>query len=147
MARPDVLRGRLRYRDHLPCVSPAQTQIDDEARSGTAGCHDAIPTQLSSSPLTLACVKAGKVSIASVYVGMGDKIPLGAAIKKGLTIKTGQTHVRAYTRPLLQRIEAGDIDPSFVVTHPASLEDAPAMYKKFRDKGDGPAVAQKKDCP
>ena len=58
-------------------------------------------------------------------------------MNKGLTIKTGQTHVQAYTKPLMKRIEAGDIDPSFVVTHPASLEDAPAMYKKFRDKEDG----------
>ena len=68
---------------------------------------------------------------------MGDKSPLGAAMNKGLTIKTGQTHVQAYTQPLLKLIQAGDIDPSFIVTHPASLEDAPAMYKKFRDKEDG----------
>jgi threonine dehydrogenase-like Zn-dependent dehydrogenase len=68
---------------------------------------------------------------------MGDNIPIGAAMNKGLTIKTGQTHVQAYTRPLLEKIEAGLIDPSFVVTHPASLEDAPEMYKKFRDKKDG----------
>jgi threonine dehydrogenase-like Zn-dependent dehydrogenase len=85
----------------------------------------------------MACRKGGTVSIPGVYVGMGDKIPLGAAMNKGLTMKMGQTHVQAYTHPLLARIEAGDIDPSFVVTHPASLEDAPAMYKKFRDKEDG----------
>jgi threonine dehydrogenase-like Zn-dependent dehydrogenase len=52
-------------------------------------------------------------------------------------IETGQTHVQAYTKPLLKLIEDGEIDPSFVVTHPASLEDAPAIYKKFRDKEDG----------
>jgi threonine dehydrogenase-like Zn-dependent dehydrogenase len=68
---------------------------------------------------------------------MGDKIPLGAAMNKGLTLKMGQAHVQAYTKPLLKRIIAGDIDPSFVVTHPVSLEDAPEMYKKFRDKKDG----------
>jgi threonine dehydrogenase-like Zn-dependent dehydrogenase len=85
----------------------------------------------------MCCRKGGTVSIPGVYVGMGDKIPLGAAMNKGLTIKTGQTHVQAYTKPLLKRIEAGEIDPSFVVTHPARLEDAPAMYKKFRDKEDG----------
>jgi threonine dehydrogenase-like Zn-dependent dehydrogenase len=62
---------------------------------------------------------------------------LGAAMNKGLTMKMGQTHVQAYTKPLLERIIAGDIDPSFVVTHPANLEDAPAMYQKFRDKEDG----------
>src|SRR6201996_176595 len=56
---------------------------------------------------------------------------------KGLTLKTGQTHVQAYTRPLLAKIESGESDPSFVVTHPASLEDAPELYKKFRDESDG----------
>ena len=77
----------------------------------------------------MCCRKAGTVSIPGVYVGMGDKIPLGAAMNKGLTFKTGQTHVQAYTKALL--------NPSFVVTHPASLEDAPEMYKKFRDKKGG----------
>ena len=83
------------------------------------------------------CRMGGTVSIPGVYVGMGDKIPIGAMMNNGLTIKTGQTHLQAYSKPLLARIEAGDIDPSFVVTHPASLEDAPEMYKKFRDKEDG----------
>jgi threonine dehydrogenase-like Zn-dependent dehydrogenase len=85
----------------------------------------------------MVCRKAGTISIPGVYVGMGDKVPLGAAMNKGLTIKTGQTHVQAYTKPLLAKIVAGEIDPSFVVTHPASLEDAPEMYKKFRDKEAG----------
>ena len=83
------------------------------------------------------CRKGGTISIPGVYVGMGDKLPIGAAMNKGLTFKMGQTHVQAYTKPLLEKIEAGEIDPSFVVTHPASLEDAPEMYKKFRDKEDG----------
>jgi threonine dehydrogenase-like Zn-dependent dehydrogenase len=85
----------------------------------------------------MCCRKAGTISIPGVYVGMGDKIPLGAVMNKGLTIKTDQTHVQGLYQPLLKRIEAGEIDPSFVVTHPASLEDAPAMYKKFRDKENG----------
>jgi len=85
----------------------------------------------------MACRMGGTVSIPGVYVGLGDKIPIGAMMNKGLTIKTGQTHVQAYTKPLLAKIEAGEIDPSFVVTHPAALEDAPEMYKKFRDKKDG----------
>ena len=84
-----------------------------------------------------ACRMGGTVSIPGVYVGVADKIPLGAMMNKGLTIKTGQTHVQAYTKPLLAMIEAGKIDPSFVITHPVSLEDAPTMYKKFRDKEDG----------
>ncbi|QDM27870.1 glutathione-dependent formaldehyde dehydrogenase [Tardiphaga sp. vice304] len=85
----------------------------------------------------MACRKGGTVSVPGVYVGMGDNIPIGAGMNKGLTIKTGQTHVQAYTKPLLERIIKGDIDPSFVVTDQASLEDAPEMYRKFRDKEDG----------
>ena len=85
----------------------------------------------------MACRKGGTVSIPGVYVGMGDKLPIGAMMNKGLTVKTGQTHVQKYTKLLLAKIVAGEIDPSFVVTHPATLEEAPAMYKKFRAKEDG----------
>jgi threonine dehydrogenase-like Zn-dependent dehydrogenase len=85
----------------------------------------------------MSCRKAGTISVPGVYVGMGDHLPIGAAMNKGLTIKTGQTHVQRYTQPLLDKIIEGEIDPSFVVTHPASLEDAPKMYKQFRDKEDG----------
>jgi threonine dehydrogenase-like Zn-dependent dehydrogenase len=85
----------------------------------------------------MCCRMGGTISIPGVYVGMGDKIPIGALMNKGLTLKTGQTHVQAYTKPLLAKIESGEIDPSFVVTHPASLEQAPGLYKKFRDKEDG----------
>ena len=85
----------------------------------------------------MSCRKGGTVSIAGVYVGFGDKLPIGAAMNKGLSIKTGQTHVQAYTRPMLDKIVAGKIDPSFVVTHPTSLENAPEMYRRFRDKQDG----------
>src|ERR1700743_854144 len=81
----------------------------------------------------MSCRKAGTVSIPGVYVRMGDKIPLGAAMNKGLTIKTGQTHVQAYTKPLLAKIKAGEVDPSFVITHPARLQNAPALDKKFAD--------------
>lgn len=83
------------------------------------------------------CRKGGTVSVPGVYVGVADKLPLGAAMNKGLTIKLGQTHVQRYTKPLLEKIVAGAIDPSFVITHPASLEDAPEMYAKFRDKEEG----------
>lgn len=83
------------------------------------------------------CRMGGTVSIPGVYVGMADNIPVGALMNKGLTIKSGQTHVQRYTAPLLARIEAGDIDPSFVITHPAALEDGPTLYEKFRDKTDG----------
>jgi threonine dehydrogenase-like Zn-dependent dehydrogenase len=85
----------------------------------------------------LCCRKGGTVSIPGVYIGFPDKIPFGAAINKGITFKTGQTHVQRYTERLLHRIEAGEIDPSFVITHRVNLDEAPAAYKKFRDKQDG----------
>ena len=68
----------------------------------------------------MCCRKGGTISIPGVYVGLADKIPIGAAMNKGLTIKMGQTHVQGYTKPLLEKIEAGEIDPTFVITHPAS---------------------------
>lgn len=83
-----------------------------------------------------ACGKGGTVSIAGVYGGLLDKIPLGAAFAKALTFKMGQTHVHRYLRPLLERIERGEIDPSFVITHSMSLQEAPRAYEIFRDKED-----------
>ncbi len=63
-----------------------------------------------------------------------DKIPFGASFGKGLTLKMGQTHVHRYLKPLLSRIQNGEIDPSFVITHRTSLNEAPQAYKTFRDK-------------
>ncbi|MGQ4273259.1 zinc-dependent alcohol dehydrogenase [Terrihabitans sp. B22-R8] len=83
------------------------------------------------------CRPAGIVSIPGVYGGLADKIPLGALMNKGLTIRTGQTHVNRYSQDLLRRIEEGQIDPSFVITHTVGLEEGPGMYKTFRDKDDG----------
>ena len=83
------------------------------------------------------CRKGGTVSIPGVYGGFIDKVPVGAAFQKGLTLKMGQTHVHRYLPRLLQHIENGDIDPSFVVTHRAPLEDAPQLYRTFRAKKDG----------
>ena len=85
----------------------------------------------------MCCRKGGTISVPGVYVGAADKIPVGAAMNKGLTIKLGQTHVQRYTKPLLEKIEGGEIDPSFIITHRRPLEDAPEMYKTFRDKEDG----------
>ena len=73
----------------------------------------------------MCCRKGGTISIPGVYVGMADKIPIGAAMNKGLTLKMGQTHVQAYTDPLLEKIEAGEIDPSFAVTHPVRSRRRP----------------------
>lgn len=83
-----------------------------------------------------ACRPAGVLSIPGVYAGLVDKIPFGIAMNKGLTIRMGQTHVNRWTDDLLRRIEEGQIDPSFVVTHTADLADGPELYKTFRDKQD-----------
>lgn len=83
------------------------------------------------------CRPAGTLSIPGVYGGLVDKIPMGALMNKGLTVRTGQTHVNRWTDDLLKRIEDGQVDPSFVITHTASLEQGPEMYKTFRDKQDG----------
>jgi threonine dehydrogenase-like Zn-dependent dehydrogenase len=83
-----------------------------------------------------ACRKGGIVSIPGVYGGFLDKIPFGAAFQKGLTFRMGQTHMMKYMQPLLDRIERGEIDPSFVITHRLPLDDAPRAYRMFRDKQD-----------
>jgi threonine dehydrogenase-like Zn-dependent dehydrogenase len=85
----------------------------------------------------MACRPAGVVSVPGVYGGLLDKIPFGAVMNKGLTIRTGQTHVNRWADDLLRRIDEGQIDPSFVITHTVSLADGPEMYKTFRDKHDG----------
>lgn len=82
----------------------------------------------------VACRKGGTVSLAGVYGGLLDKIPMGAAFNKGLTLKMGQTHVHKYLHPLLDRIQKGEIDPSFVITHRLPIEDAPRAYEIFKHK-------------
>jgi threonine dehydrogenase-like Zn-dependent dehydrogenase len=84
-----------------------------------------------------ACRKGGTVSIPGVYGGWLDKFPLGAAFAKALTLKMGQTHMHKYLPRLLAHIEAGDIDPSYIITHRVALDAAPEMYRTFRDKQDG----------
>ncbi len=80
------------------------------------------------------CRKGGRVSIPGVYVGLVDKFPIGTAFSKGLTLTMGQTHMQKYMRPLFDLVEAGRIDPSEIITHRVSLEDAPAAYRLFRDE-------------
>jgi threonine dehydrogenase-like Zn-dependent dehydrogenase len=82
----------------------------------------------------LAVRKGERVSIPGVYGGMLDKWPLGAMMEKGLELRSGQTHVQRYTRDLLQRIERGEIDTTFLISHRLPLEEAPNAYKNFRDK-------------
>jgi len=83
------------------------------------------------------CRKGGTLSIPGVYGGFPDKIPLGALMNKGLTVKTGQTHVHKYVPQLLERIRKGEIDPSFVITHRLPLSEAPRGYDMFKKKKDG----------
>jgi threonine dehydrogenase-like Zn-dependent dehydrogenase len=85
----------------------------------------------------MACRKGGILSIPGVYGGFDDKIPLGSLMNKGLTLKTGQTHVQHYMRRLLERVEKGKIDPSFVITHRLPLDEAPGGYEIFLNKQEG----------
>ena len=82
------------------------------------------------------CRKGGTVSIPGVYGGFLDKFPMGPAFGKGLTFKMGQTHVHRYLKPLLERVEKGDIDPSFVITHRVSLDEVPDAYSMFQKRQD-----------
>jgi threonine dehydrogenase-like Zn-dependent dehydrogenase len=85
----------------------------------------------------LACRPGGTISMPGVYAGPVGPFALGVLMNKGLTLKTGQTHMKRYMQPLLERIQNGEIDPSFIISHRAtSLEDGPALYETFRDKKD-----------
>ena len=83
-----------------------------------------------------ACRKGGTVSVPGVYGGLVDTMPMGAFMNKALTMKTGQTHMMRYMKPLLDRIQNDEIDPSFVISHRVPIDKAPEMYQVFRDKRD-----------
>jgi threonine dehydrogenase-like Zn-dependent dehydrogenase len=83
------------------------------------------------------CRKGGTISMPGVYVGFGDKIPIGPLMNKGLTLKTGQTHMQKYMPMLLDKVQNGEIDPSFIITHEIPLEQAPEAYNTFKNKQDG----------
>jgi threonine dehydrogenase-like Zn-dependent dehydrogenase len=83
-----------------------------------------------------ACRNGGTLSIAGVYGGFVDKIPMGSLMNRSLTVKTGQTHVHRYLKPLLERVEKGEIDPSFVISHRLKLDEAPHGYQMFCEKQD-----------
>jgi threonine dehydrogenase-like Zn-dependent dehydrogenase len=84
----------------------------------------------------IACRKGGKVSIPGVYGGFADKFPLGQMMEKGLTVKTGQTHVQRYTKKLLDLIQAGELDTTFMISHREPLERAAELYQKWHDEQD-----------
>ncbi len=85
----------------------------------------------------MCCRKGGTLSVPGVYIGFPDKLPFGALMNKGLTVKTGQTHVNKYSGKLLQKIESREIDPAAIITHRLPLSEGPNAYKTFRDKKDG----------
>jgi threonine dehydrogenase-like Zn-dependent dehydrogenase len=111
---------------------------------GIAGAYDKVKTTLmmeTDRPVALrqailACRSGGTVSVAGVYGGFIDKFPMGAIVNRSLTIRSGQTHVHRYMRPLLERIEKGDIDPTFIITHRLRLDDAPEAFETFSKKQD-----------
>ena len=111
---------------------------------GLKGAYDKVKTNLfmeTDRPVALReaimnCRSGGVVSVAGVYGGFIDKFPIGAIVNRSLTIRSGQTHVQRYMRPLLDRIQNGDIDPSFVITHRMRLDDAPEGYEMFSKKQD-----------
>lgn len=93
-------------------------------------------------PITLteaimAVRNGGHVSIIGDYIGFADKIPVGSLMNRVLTVKTGQCPAQKYLRPLAEKIQRGEIDPSFVVTHRTTLDEAPAIYEKWNNKEDG----------
>jgi threonine dehydrogenase-like Zn-dependent dehydrogenase len=111
---------------------------------GIAGAYDKMKTVMmmeTDRPVALReailnCRSGGTVSVAGVYGGFIDKFPMGAIVNRALTLKSGQTHVHRYMRPLLDRVEKGEIDPSFVITHRLRLEDTPKGYDMFVNKED-----------
>jgi threonine dehydrogenase-like Zn-dependent dehydrogenase len=84
----------------------------------------------------MACRNGGTVAVIGVYAGFIDKFPFGSIMNRSLTIKTGQAHVQRYMKPLLERIEQGQIDPRFVITHRLPLEEAPRGFDMFLNKHD-----------
>ena len=112
-------------------ASIAQTAVN-EVRQAT---HTQSDRTYALNEAIMACRKGGTISMPGVYAQAGT-VKLGPLMNKGLTLKTGQTHVQRYLEPLMDKIESGEIDPSFIITHEAPLDAAPEMYEAFRDKKD-----------
>jgi len=113
--------------------APGLPGLYDKAKQSMRLESDRIPSLRQA---ILACRNGGTISIVGVYSGFDDKFPLGAVMNRSLTIRTGQCHVHRYMKPLLEHIQNGNIDPSFVISHKMSLEDAPVGYDIFNRKED-----------
>jgi len=137
----DALKEKTAGRGPDSCIDAVGLEAHD---TGMAGAYDRVkqavrletdrPTALRQA--LMACRNGGTVSVPGVYGGFVDKFPLGSVMNRSLTIKTGQTHVHRYMAPLLERVQNGEIDPSFVITHRMRLDDAPEMYDTFKNKQD-----------
>src|SRR5581483_9682460 len=118
------------------CIDAVGMEADPH---GAAGTYDRIKTAMMSETdrptalrqAILACRNGGTVSVAGLYGGFIDKFPMGSLMNRSLTIKTGQTHVQRYMKPLLERIEKGDLDSTFIITHRMRLSEAPEAYETF----------------
>jgi threonine dehydrogenase-like Zn-dependent dehydrogenase len=137
----DALKEMTGGRGPDACIDAVGMEAHGE---GLPGVYDRVKQAVkaeSDRPLALreaimACRNGGTLSVAGVYGGFVDKFPMGAIMNRSLTVKSGQTHVQRYTQPLLERIQKGEIDPSFVITHTMPLDEASHAYKMFRDKED-----------
>ncbi len=137
----DALKEKTAGRGPDSCIDAVGLEAHD---TGLAGAYDRVkqaarletdrPTALRQA--IMACRNGGTVSVPGVYGGFVDKFPLGSLMNRSLTIRTGQTHVQRYMAPLLERVQNGEIDPSFVITHRMRLDDAPEMYDTFKNKQD-----------
>ena len=139
----DALQDMTEGRGPDACIDAVGTEPDTMASLDSAWDRAKVATFMGTDrPHVLrqcihCCRNFGTVSIVGVYGGFLDKIPMGSAMNRGLTFRMGQTPVQHYMPTLLKRIEKGEIDPSFVITHRAGLEQGPELYKTFRDKKDG----------
>ncbi len=129
-------RGPDRCMDAVGCEALAGGKLDgvlDAVKTATFLGTDRIHVLRQA---IMSCRKGGTISMPGVYVGVADKLPLGAFMNKGLTLKTGQTHVQKYMPMLFDKIESGEIDPSFIITHEMPLDAAPEGYEMFKEKQD-----------
>jgi len=130
-------RGADRCIDAVGCEAHGAAAIKEALDSVKQATHLNTDRTYAIDEAIRCCRKAGTISMPGAYGGQKDAFPLGAFMNKGLTLKTGQTHMQRYMKPLLEKIEEGKIDPSFIITDRVSLDEAPAAYAKFRDKEDG----------
>jgi threonine dehydrogenase-like Zn-dependent dehydrogenase len=126
---PDACIDAVGMEGHLPGVAG----LYDRVKQATMMQSDRPPALRQA---IMACRNGGTVSVVGVYGGLLSKVPFGAVVNRGLTIKAGQTPVHRYLRPLLDRIGRGEIDPSFVITHRVSLDEVPGAFKAFTEKED-----------